>query len=946
MNSTGSTRIFILFFLVCNLFWTVVADAQTTGSISGKVFDKDTKELLTGASVTLVGTYSGAYVDDAGKFSISNIKPGEYTLRCYIIGYAEKFINGVKIEAGQTKEMVIEMINAETTLGTVIIEGERNMVDLESGQSTVKITSEDLKDMNTRDIQSVAALQAGVNKTPDGLQIRGGRVYETSYLIEGINAADPLAGTGFGTDVNTGSVQDIEVITGGADAEYGDGTSGVILTRIKEGTNKFSVSANYLRDNFGFNKNQGMHWNTDIFNAALSGPVLKDKLHFFVSTSMELNDEFPNVTANQLHSSLLENDSIWAPRQDNKWSGTAKLSWNISSGTKLNFTLQNSLNINQNTRSLQIIGNDQIMTPGFQYAFSQNMDNANTYTHRSNLMVANFIKIFNERWTFDVSAGRLFVNLRADANGRPFRTETVDQLFDPYSIVSDPVTLFNGTDSVIYVNPGPGLINNGGIATLWHDHYAQEYTLKYKFSYFPKNKIHKLTFGHEHKEQEYQWIDVTRPWVGAPIVVNDTLTTPSTSIGQTNDVWKVNPATGGFFFSDDIRYKGIIANLGLRMMYWAPGKFADDAVANPEAPVLDQTRQEYLDQTSAFLGRRWKGRLLPKIRVSFPVTENNVLYFNYGHATRLPHPRFLYAGLDPVYQNRSFLANLGNPNLNPEVTVSYEVGLKSQITSNFSLTVAAFYNDKYDYIVSRSVLVKDQTGRFVTKTFYINQDYARIRGLEISLGRRFGKWLKVNFNGSYQIATGKSNTAAESALQIAQQGFVSASKEQYLAWDRPFDFKLAFIVKPDSTFRIFTIPFKNLRIFVTSTWKSGLRYTPQTYIGDDPLTGRPLYESVVNEPFSKLGSPWFWTDLKVTKDYYISKNRSISWSFELRNLFDNLNAAIVNPVTGKGYQAGDPLPSGYRDPMYPDPRDNGVPPNNPARWLEPRHMLIGLSVQF
>jgi hypothetical protein len=107
-----------------------------------------------------------------------------------------------------------------------------------------------------------------------------------------------------------------------------------------------------------------------------------------------------------------------------------------------------------------------------------------------------------------------------------------------------------------------------------------------------------------------------------------------------------------------------------------------------------------------------------------------------------------------------------------------------------------------------------------------------------------------------------------------------------------------------------------------------------------------LYESIVNEPFSKLGSPWFWTDLKVTKDYYISKNRSISWSFELRNLFDNLNAAIVNPVTGKGYQSGDPLPSGYRDPMYPDPRDNGVPPNNPARWLEPRHMLIGLSVQF
>jgi outer membrane receptor protein involved in Fe transport len=119
------------------------------------------------------------------------------------------------------------------------------------------------------------------------------------------------------------------------------------------------------------------------------------------------------------------------------------------------------------------------------------------------------------------------------------------------------------------------------------------------------------------------------------------------------------PAQGGIFLQDEIKYKGIIGFLGLRYDYWAPGKFADNAVNNPDAPVTDATREAYLKNTTNFLGKAWKARLLPKLRVSFPVTENNVLYFNYGHAMQLPHPRFVYAGLDPVYQDPQFSLQLG-----------------------------------------------------------------------------------------------------------------------------------------------------------------------------------------------------------------------------------------------------------------------------------------------
>ena len=95
-----------------------------------------------------------------------------------------------------------------------------------------------------------------------------------------------------------------------------------------------------------------------------------------------------------------------------------------------------------------------------------------------------------------------------------------------------------------------------------NDHYAQEYTLKGKFTYTP-NKIAQASGGWEHAFTEYQWVDVFRPWVGAPIVLNDSTTTPSISIGSSNDIWKVNPQKGGFFVQDRIgipRNQGYVGN--------------------------------------------------------------------------------------------------------------------------------------------------------------------------------------------------------------------------------------------------------------------------------------------------------------------------------------------------------------------------------------------------
>lgn len=940
--------------LILAFFLSVALSAQeNTGSLRGVVTDEETGEPLFNVGVSVIGTYFAQITTFSGEYSIKNIPEGDYSIKVQMLGYGIKQVNGVTIVAGEETTLNITLSAAKDVLQTVTVVGQKSQVDLETAGSEITIRQQEIAQMNVRDVQEVVAMQAGVTKTQDGLQIRGARVYETEYIVDGISAQDPLAGTGFGVNVASSSIQSLDVITGGAGAEFGGGSSGVINTQIREAGETFDISGNFQTDHL-YDPNAATSFNTDIAELTIGFPIpgTSKKLTMFNNATVNLTDEYFPRQADQLNSSLFSEDpTLWAPRQTNSWTHTFKLAWKPWSGTKITLTNQHSLNVNQNTRTLQIVGFDAILTPGYQYDRSNNLDNATTYTHHSNLTALNLNQFINDQWGLTVSLGRLFTNLRADANGRPFRTKTVDRILDEDNVITYPGDVFNPGDpsGIYFVVPGNGLVNNGGISSTWHDHYAEEYTIRAKLRWIPQNKVHQVNMGLENIFNEYQWVDVTRPWVGAPIVINDTLTTPSISIGSSNDIWKVNPVRGGLFIEDKITYKGIIASIGLRMNYWAPGKFADNAVEDPNAPVIDQIRDDYQEKTIGLLGLRWKARLLPRINVSFPVTENNVLYFNYGHSMRLPHPRFMYAGLDPVYQDRSFLSFLGNPDLDPEVNVSYEVGYKSSINKNLGITVAAYNNNRFDYIVSRRVIVEDQTGRPVTKTMYINQDYAQVRGVEVGVNYRIGKHFRTFGNIAYQVARGKSNSARESSLQIEQNGEVALTREQYLAWDRPWNINLGIVFAPDSTWKPWGINLSGLEAFLQLGYSSGYRYTPQEKVSENIL-GRPEYEIQNDEYLLGRGTPWVTSDLKVS--YTVFTNRSsgsgLTFSLEIRNLLDRQNAQIINPVTGRAYEYGDDVPNTWRDPrpQYNSPLETGVDPRNPARYLAPRQVLYGIGFRF
>jgi outer membrane receptor protein involved in Fe transport len=465
-----------------------------------------------------------------------------------------------------------------------------------------------------------------------------------------------------------------------------------------------------------------------------------------------------------------------------------------------------------------------------------------------------------------------------------------------------------------------------------------------------------------------QWIDVIRPWVGAPIITASGDTTESNRLGQSADIWRVKPRRGAVFGTGQYRYRGLIANVGMRLEYWSPGQYVDDLIENPDAPILETIRQDYLDETINFFGLRTKFRLLPKIRVSFPIKENQVMFFNYGHSTQLPHPTFVYTGLDPFYQDRSFFSDLGNPNLDPEVDISYELGFRDQITADDVLSITAFWRDKFDFITIEDVRIPDPSGREVVRAFRINGDFARIRGVEINYLKRVGDWFQGQFSGSLSKATGLSSTNNDALVDFLQSGNIDNTFETPLAWDRPIDLKanLTF-TRHDKP--LWGIPGLNrFRFYLSTNVRSGRRYTPVEFRGnqENPFTGdedwRPIYEPVTDPAlrYSEIGRGWWWFDLAFKKDVDLFDNL-LQFQFEVTNLFNQRNGVIVNPVTGAAYPDVDPettdfeslrgdtdydLPTEWRDPRYEDPTTTGLPPFNPARFMPQRHITVGLSYTF
>ena len=198
------------------------------------------------------GTYYGAASDADGYFRITNVSTGSYDMEVSMIGYKVILRTGVKVNAGRTTTVDFQLEQTVLALGEeVVVVGKKPLFDVDETASITKLSSDDLENRIVNSVEDILAEQIGVTKVNNEIHIRGGRIDETLYVIDGLSIKDPLSGYSGNLFVNAESIEDLEIITGGYNAEYGQAMSGIINIRLKEGRDKFEGSIKYLSDHWG-----------------------------------------------------------------------------------------------------------------------------------------------------------------------------------------------------------------------------------------------------------------------------------------------------------------------------------------------------------------------------------------------------------------------------------------------------------------------------------------------------------------------------------------------------------------------------------------------------------------------------------------------------------------------------------------------------------------------
>ena len=286
--------------------------------------------------------------------------------------------------------------------------------------------------------------------------------------------------------------------------------------------------------------------------------------------------------------------------------------------------------------------------------------------------------------------------------------------------------------------------------------------------------------------------------------------------------WNRQPHTGGAYAQTKLEFQGMVATLGVRLDYFHAGgewheyeaydraftaKFGSDNLADnlPQEPT---DRQFFVS---------------PRVGVSFPITVNSKLYFNYGHFRQVLDPLRLFLVRTEFFTQT---AAIGNPNHPMPRTVAYEVGYEHNLFDQFLVRLAGFYRDVSDQ--PRNVNYQS-IDTLVDYDVAFPYNYEDNRGFEITLTKNRGRWLRGFLNYTFLVRK-EGNYAYGSQFEnpVDQRNY-ETNERNTLFRPRPEPFARAnveFLTPTDfgpqsGSFR----PLADWRISVLGEWRSGQIFT-------------------------------------------------------------------------------------------------------------------------
>ncbi|MEM0963594.1 MAG: TonB-dependent receptor, partial [Bacteroidota bacterium] len=291
------------------------------------------------------------------------------------------------------------------------------------------------------------------------------------------------------------------------------------------------------------------------------------------------------------------------------------------------------------------------------------------------------------------------------------------------------------------------------------------------------------------------------------LIVGDdgTLQVPGRETNEFQLIEDVRPLTVSAYIQDKAEYESFVINAGLRFDYFnsngvIPADPEDPNVFNPQKRInrfndLDGdgviSEAEERDDNRTTLEQRLeyfyndaeaKYQISPRLGIAYPVTASGVIHFSYGYFFQIPTYEFLFA--NPGYRvgnTSGTYGPFGNPNLDPQRTVMYEIGLQQGFGDDFLLDVTGFYRDIEDWV---SVgFPTEATLPGVDYLIYENLDFSNVRGITLALGKRFNGRFSFDVDYTFQTAEG-SNSDPNDAIAARNGSGDPALRIIPLGWDQ------------------------------------------------------------------------------------------------------------------------------------------------------------------
>lgn len=306
---------------------------ELTGQIRGTISDADGLP-IPGVVVNLTSPQMqggrSADTDGQGEFHFLGLSPGYYRVEAIKPGFKTAVVDQARVAAGQTVTIQIEL-QLSVAGEEVIVEATKPVIDVTRTETGITLSKEMLADIPNagRDYQSAMSLSPGVVGSGNA-NMHGGYYTGNQYYLDGVNTTDPLTGT-FSMNMNFDAIEEIQVITGGMDPEYGRSMGGAVNVQTRSGGNEFEGSVQLLYSGsetqlykpLPDEDPEGQEELNESLQTYFGGPIIKDKLWF--STSVQLDNYVTTETVTE-DVGRPEND----PMLPRKWRSAyvyGKLTW-------------------------------------------------------------------------------------------------------------------------------------------------------------------------------------------------------------------------------------------------------------------------------------------------------------------------------------------------------------------------------------------------------------------------------------------------------------------------------------------------------------------------------------------------------------------------------------------------------------------------------------------